>query len=230
MYRLLPTEEDAREEDRTASGSTFDPESSTPRRPFQSMAQKFKSIAPSFLYPGGGGNSSSSSSNPSSWRPWSTTPRAGRNNNSRSRQRTNSNTSGRTSRSQSQQQSHGFGYQPPIKKKEYKLDRLFTKRLSRLFGILLSKHSKVLWLYIGMTLFCCLNEGIVYFVGTIPSRYYKVLNDKDSPAFFRLLVVSLFTVFLAGFVSSPLSPNYISTTCLIQLNSYKHFHSNFFHA
>ncbi|KAK5827188.1 ABC transporter transmembrane region 2-domain-containing protein [Linnemannia elongata] len=201
MYRLLPTEEDAREEDRTASGSTFDPETSTPRRPFQSMAQKFKAIAPSFLYPGGG-NGSSSSSTPS-WRPWSTPSRAGNNNTSRSRQRTNSNTSGRTNRSQHQPQQHhnhgGFRYQPPVKKKvEYKLDGLFLKRISRLFEILFSKQSKVTWLYIGMTLFCCLNEGIVYFVGTIPSRYYKVLGDKDSAAFFRLLVVSLFTVFLAG--------------------------------
>ncbi|KAH7057468.1 ATP-binding cassette sub-family D member 4 [Linnemannia elongata] len=201
MYRLLPTEEDAREEDRTASGSTFDPETSTPRRPLQSMAQKFKAIAPSFLYPGGG-NGSSSSSTPS-WRPWSTRSRAGNNNTSRSRQRTNSNTSGRTNRSQHQPQQHhnhsGFRYQPPVKKKvEYKLDRLFLKRISRLFEILFSKQSKVTWLYIGMTLFCCLNEGIVYFVGTIPSRYYKVLGDKDSAAFFRLLVVSLFTVFLAG--------------------------------
>lgn len=226
MYRLLPTEEDAREEDRTASGSTFDPETSTPRRPFQSMAQKFKAIAPSFLYPGGG-NGSSSSSTPS-WRPWSTPSRAGNNNTSRSRQRTNSNTSGRTNRSQHQPQQHhnhgGFRYQPPVKKKvEYKLDGLFLKRISRLFEILFSKQSKVTWLYIGMTLFCCLNEGIVYFVGTIPSRYYKVLGDKDSAAFFRLLVVSLFTVFLAGLVSCSLfflllQLSSISTTLVVQLN------------
>ncbi|KAF9141048.1 ATP-binding cassette sub- D member 4 [Mortierella sp. GBA39] len=201
MYRLLPTEEDAREEDHTTSRSTFDPETSTSRRPLQSMAQKFKSIAPSFLYPGGGNGSSSSTP---SWRPWSTPSGAGNNNTSRSRQRTNSNTSGRTNRSQHQQQQRhnhgGFGYQPPVKKKvEYKLDRLFLKRISRLFEILFSKQSKVTWLYIGMTLFCCLHEGIVYFVGTIPSRYYKVLGDKDSAAFFRLLMVSLFTVFLAGF-------------------------------
>lgn len=188
MYRLLPTEEDARAEDQTASGSNFDPEPSTPRRPLQSMAQKFKSIAPSFLYPGGGNGSSSTPS----WRPWSSLSGAGNNNTSRSRQRTNSNTSGRTNRRQ---------HQPPVKKKvEYKIDRLFLKRISRLFEILFSKQSKVTWLYIGMTLFCCLNEGIVYFVGTIPSRYYKVLGDKDSAAFFRLLVVSLFTVFLAGLV------------------------------
>lgn len=45
-----------------------------------------------------------------------------------------------------------------------------------------------------------MNEGIVYYVGTIPSRYYKVLGDKDQAAFFRLLIVSLGTVFLAGFV------------------------------
>ena len=52
-----------------------------------------------------------------------------------------------------------------------------------------------------MTLFCCLNEGIVYYVGLIPSRYYKVLVDKEKSAFFQLLGTSLFTVFLAGFVS-----------------------------
>ncbi|KAG0373081.1 ATP-binding cassette sub- D member 4 [Mortierella sp. AD032] len=211
MYRLLPTEEDAREEDRTGSGANFDPEASssttrTRQGPLQSMAQKFKSLAPSFLYSGGGGNghggsSSNSGNHSSTWWPWSTTVRTNNNNNSpRARQRTDSNTSGNRSLGGHNQQHQQRPHQPPMKKKvEYKLDRLFLKRLSRLFGILFTRGSRVLYLYIGMTLFCCLNEGVVYWVGTIPSRFYKVLGDKDSAAFMQVLVSSLVIVFVAGF-------------------------------
>ncbi|KAG0039037.1 hypothetical protein BGZ82_009941 [Podila clonocystis] len=85
------------------------------------------------------------------------------------------------------------------KKQEYRLDRQFLKRISTILSVLMNRRSTVLWLYVFMTLFCCLNEGIVYYVGTIPSRYYKVLGDRDQAAFFRLLFVSLGTVFMAGF-------------------------------
>ncbi|KAF9105384.1 hypothetical protein BGX29_000083 [Mortierella sp. GBA35] len=75
-----------------------------------------------------------------------------------------------------------------------------------------------------MTLFCCMNEGIVYYVGTIPSRFYKVLGDKDSAAFFRVLVTSLMLVFLAGFGKSVifLLGNLLSLECRRSLTLYFH--------
>ncbi|KAF9995513.1 hypothetical protein BGZ65_008850, partial [Modicella reniformis] len=90
------------------------------------------------------------------------------------------------------------GFTLPRKKEKYCIDLIFMKRLWRFFKLLVLKPSRVGWLYLIMTVFCCANEGVVYFVGTIPSQYYKVLGDKDSPSFWRLLFTSLGTVFLAG--------------------------------
>ncbi|KAI8606106.1 ATP-binding cassette sub-family D member 4 [Dissophora ornata] len=171
MYRLIPTEEDARDEDRTVSGSVDDQNGfacdnlSTPKAPFQSIVDKFKSLKPSFLR----------SSSTTSWRTGATARGTG---------------------------PTIDGFTLPKKEDEYILDRLFAKRLWRIVKVLLTRECKVPLLYITMTLFCCVNETIVYFVGTIPSKYYKVLGDKDSSAFFRLLISSLITVFLAGFGKS----------------------------
>lgn len=93
------------------------------------------------------------------------------------------------------------GFTLPRKKEAYCIDLLFIRRMWHFTKILLKKPSRVGWLYLIMTIFCCLNEVIVYYVGTIPSRYFKVLGDRDRASFWRLLLTSLGTVFLAGFVS-----------------------------
>ncbi|KAF9117192.1 hypothetical protein BGX27_000041 [Mortierella sp. AM989] len=158
MYRLIPTEDEARDEDRTVNGSVreTDDSSSTKKSRLQSIKDKFNAFC----------------SNPSK-------------------------SSLKTTKDNDTQAS---GFILPKKKEEYLIDRLFTKRLWRIARILFTRSSKVTWLYISLTLFCILNEVIVYYVGTIPSRYYKVLGDKDSSAFWRLLCASLLTVFMAGFI------------------------------
>ncbi|KAF9344186.1 hypothetical protein BGX26_004674 [Mortierella sp. AD094] len=164
MYRLIPTEDEARDEDRTVSGSVqeqsgfTDDSSTTKRSRLQFIKDKFK-FKPSFL-----------SSSPS------------------------------TSSCGTRTDTTGFTL--PKKKEKYLIDGLFAKRLWKIFRILFTKHSKVTWLYISMTLFCILNEAVVYYVGIIPSKYYKVLGDKDSDAFWKLLFTSLLTVFMAGFGKS----------------------------
>ncbi|KAI1318823.1 ATP-binding cassette sub- D member 4 [Mortierella claussenii] len=172
MYRLIPTEDDNRDEDRTVSGSVRDqrggfvedaPSSSSKGIRLQSIKDRFKAFRPPFMR-----------SSPSA---------------SSCRTRTDAGTSS----------APAAGFTLPKKKDKYLLDRVFLSRLSKILRILLTKRSKVLWLYISLILFCCINEAITYYVGTIPSKYYKVLGDKDSFAFWRLLLASLITVFLAGF-------------------------------
>lgn len=94
------------------------------------------------------------------------------------------------------------GFTLPRKKGEYRIDWLFIKRMWHFTKLLVKKPSRAGWLYLIMTLFCCLNEIVVYFVGTIPSQYFKVLGDRDSASFWRLLLTSCGTVILAGVVSS----------------------------
>ncbi|KAF9375334.1 hypothetical protein CPC16_000780 [Podila verticillata] len=169
MYRLIPTEEEVRDEDRTETGSLeeqHDPQTtSNTKGRLNSVVNMVKSMVPSFLR-------RSAQWNPSTYARGSRYPPGRRG-------------------------QHG-GYHHK-KKQEYRLDRQFLKRISNILSVLMNRRSTVFWLYIFMTLFCTLNEGIVYYVGTIPSRYYKVLGDKDQAAFFRLLIISLGTVFLAGF-------------------------------
>ncbi|KAI7817319.1 ABC transporter transmembrane region 2-domain-containing protein [Gamsiella multidivaricata] len=178
MYHLIPTEDDeTRDEDRTVSGSVRDQDRFMCDGPSNQKKGFFRSIAQRFraLKP-----SFLRSSHPDS----------------SCRTRTAAGDSGPTI----------SGFHLPKKKDEYLIDTLFCKRLWKIAKILFSKHcgkqSKVFWLYLSMTLFCIVNEGIVYYVGTIPSRYYKVLGDKDSSAFWKLLLTSLTTVFLAGFGKS----------------------------
>ncbi|KAF9999798.1 ATP-binding cassette sub- D member 4 [Entomortierella chlamydospora] len=167
MYRLIPTEDEARDEDRTVSGSVreqsefMDDSSTTKKSRLQFIKDKLK-FRPSFL---------------------SSTSSCG----------THSTTGTKTKGANS------TGFTLPKKKKEYLIDMLFVKRLWEIFRILFTS-SKVAWLYISMTIFCIVNEAIVYYVGTIPSKYYKVLGDKDSEAFMKLFVTSLLTVFTAGFL------------------------------
>lgn len=178
MYRLIPTEDEVRDEDRTETGSLAedqnDPQSMrNSKGRLNSVVNRVKSMAPSFLRKSAPWNSSTHTRGETRY-----PPRRG---------------------------PYGVGpayhhHRHHRKKQEYRLDRQFLKRISTILSVLMNRRSTVLWLYIFMTLFCCLNEGIVYFVGTIPSRYYKVLGDRDQAAFFRLLVVSLGTVFMAGFV------------------------------
>ncbi|KAG0044219.1 ATP-binding cassette sub- D member 4, partial [Gryganskiella cystojenkinii] len=179
MYRLVPTEDEARDEDRTETGSVHSPsgyhhpQHSIPKTRIQAFLERctpsaFRSSIPS----------STSSASSGSWGTSTSTAPTPLN------------------------PAAGFGKRK--EKEEFKLDRLFVKRFYRILEVLFAHRSKVFWLYVAMTLFCCLNEGIIYFVGIIPSKYFKVLGDKDAAAFWRLLGVSLFTVFLAGFGKSVL--------------------------
>ncbi|GJJ77348.1 ATP-binding cassette, subfamily D (ALD), member 4 [Entomortierella parvispora] len=182
MYRLVPTEDEARDEDRTETGSIHSqngyhphPQPSTPRTRIQSFMLSLKNRLPSFLRSSIPSSTSFNSS--ASW-------------------------GSRTTAVPRHVTNPGAGFVKPKDKREYKLDSLFFKRFIRILEVLFANRSMVFWLYISMILFCCLNEGIVYYVGLIPSRYYKVLVDKEKSAFFQLLGTSLFTVFLAGFGKS----------------------------
>ncbi|KAG0257865.1 hypothetical protein BG011_003718 [Mortierella polycephala] len=169
MYRLIPTEDETGDEDRTETGSIrnqhgFVPESDSPSKgPFRSIFHKVRSL----FSPGHRPRAFNCS-----WRSRSTATTPG---------------------------APGNRSTAPKRKHVFMLDRVFLKRFWRILQAMFRKPSKAPWLYIGLTLFCCVNEAVVYYVGTIPSRYYKVLGDKDMTAFFRLLIVSLLTVFLAGF-------------------------------
>ncbi|ORZ23878.1 ABC transporter transmembrane region 2-domain-containing protein [Lobosporangium transversale] len=162
MYRLIPTEEDTRDEDRTVSGSLRDQggfeedrSSTTKKGPMQSIKNKFRALM---------------------------SPKSGT-------------AAGNTG-------TPAAGFTLPKQKNKYLIDAIFVKRLWRFFRLLFARRSQVLWLYIIMTVFCCINESVVYYVGTIPSRYYKVLGDKDPSAFWWLLVTSTLAVFLAAFGKS----------------------------
>ncbi|KAF9434465.1 ATP-binding cassette sub- D member 4, partial [Entomortierella beljakovae] len=164
---LIPTEDDARDEEGTMRGSVpdhdefMDDSPSAKQGRFQSVKDKFKTWSPSFLR--------SSPSSTSTWRTETTT------------------------------NASSTGFVLPKKKLEYRIDRLFVKRLMRIYKILFNKHSTVTWLFGGLAVLSIFTEVVVYFVGNITPQYYKVLNDKDSSSFKGLLFSSLFTVFLAGF-------------------------------
>ncbi|KAF9938801.1 ATP-binding cassette sub- D member 4 [Mortierella alpina] len=169
MYRLIPSEEETRDEERTEAGSVrthnrfiSETEADKPKGRFQTFRQKLKSMLPSVFH---------SDPCPVSWRSKATGATPG---------------------------APGNGFTIPKRNEEYLLDRVFLRRLQRLLKVLFGKRSKITWMYVGMIMFCILNEFVVYYVGTIPSRYYKVLGDKDSSGFLRLLLVSLGTVFMAG--------------------------------
>ncbi|KAF9428685.1 hypothetical protein BGZ94_001476 [Podila epigama] len=183
MYRLIPTEDEVRDEDRTETGSMADVQShahsgtnSYSNGPLHSFVHRLKSFSPSFLRRSA---------------KWS---RGGADGGSEQDGLSHGNRLWRLGGIDSHRQGDFFAM-----RQEYRLDKQFMKRITKILKVMLSRRSTVLWLYIFMTVFCCMNEGIVYYVGTIPSRYYKVLGDKDSAAFLRLLFVSLGTVFLAGF-------------------------------
>ncbi|KAG0084877.1 hypothetical protein BGZ93_000968, partial [Podila epicladia] len=153
MYRLIPTEDEVRDEDRTETGSLAeeqnDPQSmSNSKGRLNSVVNRVKSMTPSFLKKSA---------------PWNSSTHARRG--IRYPPRRSAYGAGPTH--------HHHHHRHHRKKQEYRLDRQFLKRISTILSVLMNRRSTVLWLYIFMTLFCCLNEGIVYYVGTIPSRYYK---------------------------------------------------------
>ncbi|KAG0208103.1 hypothetical protein BGX28_000859 [Mortierella sp. GBA30] len=175
MYHLLPTEEETRDEDRTVAGSVNNHERFTSEQDPSKPKGRFQSLKKKFKSMTP--SIFHSDPCPVSWRNKAAGGTPG---------------------------TPGNGFTIPKSKEEYLLDGVFLKRLRRILCILFERRSKVTWLFVGMTLFCCLNEWVVYYVGTIPSRYYKVLGEKDSSAFLRLLFVSLSTVFMAGLGKSVL--------------------------
>ncbi|RUS19090.1 ABC transporter transmembrane region 2-domain-containing protein [Endogone sp. FLAS-F59071] len=98
---------------------------------------------------------------------------------------------------------------PVIKDDDRSLDRLFLQRLLRILRLLFapstqglfsreSRDRSVLWLYIAFVAISCLNEVIVYFVGMIPSRFYKVLVDKDAQGFGGLMIPTILLIAAAA--------------------------------
>ncbi|KAF9166275.1 hypothetical protein DFQ26_008280 [Actinomortierella ambigua] len=91
-----------------------------------------------------------------------------------------------------------LGMVPPKRPEVYQFDRQFMRRFRRLARILFTPPSRVLMLYLAMVGVCGVNEVIVYFSGTIPSRFFKVLMDQEFAPFANVLVSSLIIVMLAG--------------------------------
>ncbi|KAJ1926864.1 hypothetical protein FBU59_007278, partial [Linderina macrospora] len=74
--------------------------------------------------------------------------------------------------------------------RQYTFGLVFLRRLTKLFRVMLSNQTSE---RIGL---CCvvllvgklLAEVVYYFSGSLPSQFYKVLGDKDSNAFFPLVL------------------------------------------
>ncbi|KAF9975222.1 hypothetical protein BGZ73_001204 [Actinomortierella ambigua] len=91
-----------------------------------------------------------------------------------------------------------LGMVPPKRPEVYRFDGQFVRRFRRQARILFTPPSRVLALYLTMIGVCCVNEVVVYFSGTIPSRFYKVLIDQEFAPFVNVLISSLVIVMLAG--------------------------------
>ncbi|CAG8546815.1 9529_t:CDS:2 [Paraglomus brasilianum] len=87
------------------------------------------------------------------------------------------------------------------KKSHSSFDRIFIRRLLRIFRIILSPRNpegNVLWLWLTFMAVCFIKEITVYYVGTIPSRFYGVFVGKDWDGFKVVLMMALLFVIAAG--------------------------------
>lgn len=110
--------------------------------------------------------------------------------------------SSNTSSSYSNSDSHGS------------LDFRFFKRFLRLHYVLFKRLSGsggsagprgggtiCSWLFLFLVILCLLNEYIIYHVGLIPSKYYKILADQDLDGFWRQTAIASGIVISVSFVS-----------------------------
>ncbi|KAF9582577.1 hypothetical protein BGW38_000043 [Lunasporangiospora selenospora] len=167
MYRLVTTEADSRDEDRTVTGSVhggrqrryLDPDSEPVKQ--SRIRSFFNRFTPPFIR--------AESDYPTRCGPtdvWC-------------------DPSDETIRNAARTEELGLAI--PKQNESFRLNRLFIKRFGMILRVLVTKPCRAPSLYAGLASFCILNEGVVYFVGTIPSQYFKVLGDKDSAAFPYLL-------------------------------------------
>ncbi|CAG8826491.1 17854_t:CDS:1, partial [Dentiscutata erythropus] len=80
-------------------------------------------------------------------------------------------------------------------------DRLFCKRFYRICRILFSRSNpdgNLIGIWSIFILASLINEIAVYFVGSIPSRFYIILTSKDLDGLKTLMVFSVLIVLGAG--------------------------------
>ncbi|KAL1921730.1 uncharacterized protein VTP21DRAFT_10372 [Calcarisporiella thermophila] len=85
--------------------------------------------------------------------------------------------------------------------RQHGFDSLFFSRFTRLLRILflpLSARRGLFWFYLVFLSLCTLTEFIYYFVGLLPSKFYKILLSENSGDFKLLVLESLVLVGLAG--------------------------------
>ncbi|RUP49385.1 ABC transporter transmembrane region 2-domain-containing protein [Jimgerdemannia flammicorona] len=97
----------------------------------------------------------------------------------------------------------------PPPKQRYSFDKLFLQRLKRILRLLFtpstqglfsreSRERSLLWMYLVFVGVSCLNEVVVYFVGMVTGKFYKVLVDKNAQAFGALILPTILLIAAAA--------------------------------
>jgi len=90
-------------------------------------------------------------------------------------------------------------------KNQSSFDSLFLHRFFRILRLLFSPtnpEGNVIMIWSSLICTSLLNEVLVYFVGTMPSRFYTTLVGKDFNSFKPLIIYSIAIVLGAGFGKS----------------------------
>ncbi|CAG8454414.1 64_t:CDS:2 [Funneliformis caledonium] len=90
-------------------------------------------------------------------------------------------------------------------KSQSSFNRLFLRRFHRILRILFSPSNpdgNVMMIWSSLICLSLLNEILVYFAGTVPSRFYTVLIGKDFNNFKPLMIYSIAIILSAGFCKS----------------------------
>ena len=86
------------------------------------------------------------------------------------------------------------------------MDLKFLKRFLKIHYLLFSRlnnngSSLCSWLFLLLVGLCLLNEYIIYHVGSIPSKYYKVLGEKDLDGFWNVTLIASGIIVAVALVS-----------------------------
>ncbi|CAG5116572.1 unnamed protein product, partial [Candidula unifasciata] len=105
---------------------------------------------------------------------------------------------------------------------------LFFKRFWKLCGFLFpSWRSASVWLTLFLLLLCLLEQVVTYFIGLVPSKFYKIFTDNDESGFtshvaysISLIIGKAFLLSLKFFVASFLYITWRRSICYAIHNQY----------
>ncbi|XP_013387973.1 ATP-binding cassette sub-family D member 4 [Lingula anatina] len=110
-----------------------------------------------------------------------------------------------------------------------KFNTLFAKRFLKLLRIMYPKWTSVtVLLTITLLLLGLLGQVVIYFVGLVPSRFYKVFGDKDIYNFRVLIISALGLIVANAFVIS--TSTYVASVLYVTWRGLitRHIHSKYF--